>query len=201
MAILCCLKTRWHKKSGLTKHILKSLFRRTFMNKIWRKWMMYPRSWCVCKQKLGPLLDYLSFLPRHKKLGTLPHQQRWSSMTPTPRVIVVVCSVKKHRRQKKTLLLFVNAKLNVCCCLAPLAKHLRLSTNKHNIAAVVASLGLNSTVVFVIFLWKYKSPSTREFSLFCIFVFILQMTFVQYIRIHFCRDSLPKMCCRVFLCN
>ena len=104
MAILCCLKTRWHKKSGLTKHILKTLLRKLVSNKIWCKWMMYLRSWCVCKQKLGPLLDYLSFLPRHKKLGKLPHQQHWSSMTLTPRVIVVVCSVKKHRRQQKNKL-------------------------------------------------------------------------------------------------
>ena len=142
MAILCCLKTRWHKKSGLTKHILKTLLRKLVSNKIWCKWMMYLRSWCVCKQKLGPLLDYLSFLPRHKKLGKLPHQQHWSSMTLTPRVIVVVCSVKKqkkHRRHQKNklcCLLFVNAKLYVCCWKAPLAKHLRLSTNKHYFPAV-----------------------------------------------------------------
>ena len=170
------------------------------MNKIWCKWMMYLRSWCVCKQKLRPLLDYLSFLPRHKKLGTLPHQQRWSSMTLTPRVIVVVCSVKKHRRQQINKLCCYLSKLYFCSWQAPLAKHLRLSTNKHDIAAVVASLGLNSTVVFVIFC-ENAIAHQQEFSLFCMFDFTLQMTIVQYIRIHFCRDSLPKMCCGVFLCN
>ena len=145
------------------------------MNKIWCKWMMYLRSWCVCKQKLRPLLDYLSFLPRHKKLGTLPHQQRWSSMTLTPRVIGVACSVKKHRRQQINKLCCYLSKLYFCSWQAPLAKHLRLSTNKHDIAAVVASLGLNSTVVFMIFLSKYYSPSTRVF-------------FILYVWFYFAND-------------